>query len=282
MADETSAVLPHRALIECMLMMGAADGVIRGGEIERLATTVCEHPVFAGFSHEDATREISAGAERLVAEGLEARLQALTKGLPTYPLRLLAFAFSAGVSLADGEFAREELSLLKRIQSELGLRDDDVAEVITAVQARGDVDDLIERLLQQHLTEAGTLGLGEAYIEVMLLMAAADGEVQKEEATQLALTIANHAQFASMSEADISAAVSGALERIQREGDEQRLHALGARLAGEEERLQALSFAYSILVADGVMAPGESRCLERMLAAFGLEHEALRKVLASA
>jgi len=110
----------------------------------------------------------------------------------------------------------------------------------------------------------------EAYIEVMLLMAMADGELQEEEATQLAFTVANRPEFGSLSERQLADAVSRATERIQQAPARQRLAELARALPTEQERFKATAFAYSILVADGIVAPGETRCLLDIQQAFGL------------
>jgi len=270
----------HRPLIECMLMMGAADGVVQPEEVSRLARTVSGHPLFADFTLTRITSEISHAADRLVEDGFEARLAALAQGLQSYTSRLLALAFATGVSFADGKLADEELVLLKTFQRVFALRDDDVAEVVDAVQdPDADITGLVQRLWEDY--QVNRLTREQAFVEVMLLMAAADGEVQKEEATQLALTIASREEFAAMSESDISSAVTGALGRIQSQGEEQRLNELAGLLPGEDERLKAMMFAYSILVADGVVAPGETACLARMQQVFGLSSEDLRHVLRS-
>lgn len=280
MAEATTETnhTPHRLLIEAMLMMGAADGVVQQEEVARLARTVGEHELFADVEIETVADWIGQAAQRLADDGFEVRLTALAQGLDTYGLRLLSFAFAVAISFADGELATSELEMLKTFQVVLGLRENDVTEVVGAVQdPSADIDELIRTLWMQRVSER--LSLEECYIECMLVMAAADGEVQREEATQLALTIANRSEFSQMSESAISGAVAGALDRIQAEGSAERLRAVADCLESHEERVKAMVFAYTILVADGVMDPGESRCLAEMQRAFQLDNDALRQVL---
>ena len=119
----------------------------------------------------------------------------------------------------------------------------------------------------------------DAYIEIMLLMAFADGTLQEEEATLLANTVAHRDEFGNLSEQELADAVSRALDRLQGAPSRERLLALRQHLPSEEDRFKATVFAYSILVADGVVAPGETRCLLEIQEAFGLAlsaHQAAR------
>jgi AcrR family transcriptional regulator len=110
----------------------------------------------------------------------------------------------------------------------------------------------------------------EAYIEIMLLMALSDGQLHEEEATQLALTVANRPEFQDMSQAEISQTITAALERIQRQSVSERLTELSRCLKSESAKFKATVFAYGILVADGIVASGETACLRQIEKAFGL------------
>lgn len=263
----------RRLLIEAMLLMVAADGEIHDDEIAQLGQAISEHQIFEHETLDSVIDVLRTVFDELANEGFESRLRALADGLSTYPSRLMAFALATRISFADGDLDTAELDLLRTFQTVFGLKELHVQTIVDAVSV-GDsarLDKLVADLWQGELSVV--LTVEDALVEVMLLMAAADGEVQTEEATQLALTLANNDRFNSMSEDDISAAIGGALERIQSDGMPARLSALEKILKTEEERKTALRFAYQILAADGVLAPGERECLDQIRRSFGLSED---------
>lgn len=272
--------LPARPLlVEAMLLMVAADGVVADEEIAQLTRTIAEHPAFGGLSPDAIGDEFQRAFNALSDDGFEARLDALARGLESYKSRLLAFAFATGICFADGDIAEQELALLKAFQTVFLLRDTHVAEIFEALQSDEPIDSLIERLLEHHNTP---LSRQEAFIETMLLMAAADGEIAEIEATQLAMTIAVQKEFDDLGEEGISEALSAALERVKFQGPKGRLSELRIALPTEEDRMRAVRFALTILIADGVIATGETECLESMVEAFELNPESVRAISAAA
>jgi len=263
----------RRLLIEAMLLMVAADGRIHDDEILQLGEAISQHAIFAEDDIDSVIDVLRDVFKRLAADGFDARLQALSDGLDSYRSRLLAFALATRISFADGDLDQAELDLLRTFQAVFGLREIHVQKVVEAVSVGSldTLDALVDELWQRE--RDSTLANEEALIEVMLIMAAADGEEQGEEATQLALTIANNERFQSLSENDIAVAVRGALDRIQSDGMSSRLAELKKVLVSMEDRVVAVRFAYQILAADGVLAPSERECLRQMQLAFELEDQ---------
>ena len=170
--------------------------------------------------------------------------------------------------------------LLRTFQIVFGLSDETVSFVITHIQDRDSIDHIVDRLWKLY-TETEQPDIQSVYIEVMLLMATEGGVVQEDEITQLAMTVASHADFSGMNTSQVSEAIQTALARIQADGTATRLSALSRQLVDISERTKAMGFAYSILVADGVVAPGESRCLKQMQAAFRLSEEAMKRIVST-
>jgi tellurite resistance protein len=262
---------PRSLLIEAMTLMIAADGVVADEEILELSRLTSEHPMFAGTPASAVTDTLKRSLKALAKQGFEARLLALAEGLPDYNTRLLAFAFAVSICFADGQLADQELSLLKAFQSVFGLREEHVTLLVSAAQDRADFNRVLFELGVEG--DPRLLRRDEAMIEVMLLMATADDEIQAAEVTRMALTVASRPEFQEMSEADVGEAISSALHRIQTHGLQSRLAELRLCLPDAADRIQALRFAISILVADGQVTLSELNHLERMRVAFDLEED---------
>ncbi|OIP38119.1 MAG: hypothetical protein AUK47_12555 [Deltaproteobacteria bacterium CG2_30_63_29] len=268
------------ALIETMLLMVAANGTVNDGEMNELSKVVSEHPIFKGFDTEAVAQSFSKAFEALAVEGFEKRMEAIADALGTHHAQLLAFALACQVCFADGRIDETEFALLRTFQIVFGLSDETVSFVITHIQDRDSIDHIVDRLWKLY-TETEQPDIQSVYIEVMLLMATEGGVVQEDEITQLAMTVASHADFSGMNTSQVSEAIQTALARIQADGTATRLSALSRQLVDISERTKAMGFAYSILVADGVVAPGESRCLKQMQAAFRLSEEAMKRIVST-
>lgn len=274
---------PRALMIEAMTLMIAADGVVADEEIFELSRVVAEHAIFAGTTSASVNRELRRSLQALAKFGFESRLQTLADGLPDYGMRLLAFAFAVDICFADGQLAAQELTLLKAFQAIFGLREEHVTRLVSAAQDRKDFNNVLQELGIQG--DPRLLGRDEALIEVMLLMATADDEIQPPEVTRMALTVASRPEFKAMTEKQVGEAIEGALQRIQTHGLQSRLAELRLCLPDVADRLQALRFAIAILVADGTITISELDHLERMRVAFDLEEDqvaALKQELTTA
>ncbi len=267
----------RKALIEVAVLMIIADGRIEDDEIDQLVSTVSSHPRFRGVRLEDLADAISHALQQLKLHGLHDYLQNLAKQLEHCELRLLAFALATQISLADGNLADSEMDLLRAFQAALMLTDHQVAKIMGAIAEKNDLTAIVDDLYET--CSAARLNHTDAYIETMLVMAAADGEVQPEECTQIALNLAHHQAFSKLDESEIGDLLESALGRIRADGIPFRLRVLAKSLLARDDRLQALSFAYTILAADNIMTPGESICLQQMCAAFALSQDDLKGVL---
>ncbi|MDX9723872.1 MAG: TerB family tellurite resistance protein [Myxococcota bacterium] len=264
-------------LVEVMALMVLASGELSDQHVEQILACTLEHRAFAGMSDERLRTLFSRSLQRVQEIGLTKMFAEIRTALQDYADRLLAFAMATRICFADDILMDDELALLRTFQIEFGLRDAHVAQIVDAMQRQENMDELIGVLLEQ--VQRQRLSREEALIEVMLLMAAADGEVQPEEATQLAMTIASQEDFRDFGERQIDDAVRNALTRIQSDGIANRLSVLSRVLTDAPTRLKAMTYAYSILLADGILASPEGRCLRQMAKAFELDEQAMRQVL---
>jgi tellurite resistance protein len=262
---------PRSLMIEAMTLMIAADGVVADEEILELSRLTSEHPMFGGTSPQAVTDTLKRALKALSKQGFEARIRALADGLPDYNMRLLAFAFAVSICFSDGQLAQQELNLLKAFQVVFGLREEHVTLLVSTAQDRPEFNRILQELGIEG--EPYLLRRDEALIEVMLLMATADDEIQPSEVTRMALTVASRPEFKEMSEADVGEAITSALHRIRTHGLQSRLAELRLCLPDLADRLQALRFAISILVADGQVTHSELHHLERMRVAFDLDED---------
>ncbi len=132
----------------------------------------------------------------------------------------------------------------------------------------------------------------EAVFEVMYLMAAADGELGKDELLLLsqsleAIITASEREGGSRFElglpllklGEILGRFSGALAA---EGLAARIESVSERLSSESSRRFALSLAAGVAFVDDFVAEGEMQTLDRLASALGFHHDDALRVLREA
>lgn len=262
----------NAALIEAMLLAASADGRVDPRELQILIARVIERPEFEGTDAEALNALVEASAKRLSqAAKLEDVLTSLRERLPEHRNRLLAFGLAASVAFADRKASREELGLLKTIQSALGISEAEVQRVVDTVQ-RGES-------LAEVLGDPPEL----LFTETMVLVGAADGVVRESELMAMFENLAGDPVFHDVSRAAAEQALRTAITNVANEGLPRRLAALARGLTTRGQRKKAFQLAVRVANA-GESGPGkaELRVLELLQSTFGLADDEVKKLTAEA
>lgn len=262
----------NAALIEVMLLAASADGRVDPRELQILIARVIERPEFEGTDAEALNALVEASAKRLSeAAKLEDVLASLRERLPEHRNRLLAFGLAASVAFADRKASREELGLLKTIQSALGISEAEVQRVVDTVQ-RGES-------LAEVLGDPPEL----LFTETMVLVGAADGVVRESELMAMFENLAGDPVFHDVSRAAAEQALRTAITNVANEGLPRRLAALARGLTTRGQRKKAFQLAVRVANA-GESGPGkaELKVLELLQSTFGLADDEVKKLTAEA
>lgn len=121
------------AVLDAIALSACADG-IANVEVVAIVKIARELPSLAGASPEDIDTRVRAAFERLKADGLEGRLQALgTMGLDA-DARRRVFAAAAVVQYADGLVTSSENEFLLDLADVLGLDDAKVSAILEDIE----------------------------------------------------------------------------------------------------------------------------------------------------
>lgn len=262
----------NAALIEAMLLAASADGRVEPRELQILIARVIERPEFEGTDAAALNALVEASARRLSeAAKLEDVLTSLRERLPEHRNRLLAFGLAASVAFADRKASREELGLLKTIQSALGISEAEVQRVVETVQ-RGES-------LAEVLGDPPEL----LFTETMVLVGAADGVVRESELMTMFENLAGDPVFHDVSRAAAETALRTAITNVANEGLPRRLAALARGLTTRGQRKKAFQLAVRV-ANSGESGPGkaELEVLELLQSTFGLADDEVKKLTAEA
>ncbi len=120
---------PEMLLTETMVLVGAADGVVREAELMTMFENLAGDPVFRDVSRPAAEAALKAAIANLAAEGLPRRLAVLARGLTTGAQRRKAFQLAVRVAKSEGGPRPSELRVLELLQSTFGLADDEAKKL---------------------------------------------------------------------------------------------------------------------------------------------------------
>ncbi len=269
---QTARTERNAALIETMLLAASADGRVDPRELQILIARVIERPEFEGTDAKALNALVEASAKRLSqAAKLEDVLTSLRERLPEHRNRLLAFGLAASVAFADRKASREELGLLKTIQSALGISEAEVQRVVDTVQ-RGES-------LAEVLGDPPEL----LFTETRVLVGAADGGVRESELMAMFENLAGDPVFHDVSRAAAEQALRTAITNVANEGLPRRLSALARGLTTRGQRKKAFQLAVRVANA-GESGPGkaELKVLELLQSTFGLADDEVKKLTAEA
>lgn len=120
---------PEQLYAETMVLVGAADGVVKESELLAMFENLAGDPVFHDVARPAAEQALRNAITSLAAEGLPRRLSVLARGLTTRSQRRKAFQLALRVANAEGAPGKPELKVLELLQSTFGLSDDDVKKL---------------------------------------------------------------------------------------------------------------------------------------------------------
>lgn len=112
-----------------------------------------------------------------------------------------------------------------------------------------------------------------AYIEAMLMISMADGQIEDSEIEDLAVSIFRHPRMQRLGDRTVIRILNNAVRDIERKGIDARLPVIAQALPTVEQRIDAVGMAVSVSMSDGDIEPEELAVLQKMQQAFGLTDE---------
>jgi tellurite resistance protein len=126
----------HRALINTMVIVSAADSDMPDAELRIIGDIVEDLPVFRDFDRGELPPVLNDCTDLIGREdGLEETLKAIKAALPA-KLRETAYAIACDLVAADGEATQEELRVLELIRHRLNIDRLIAAAIERAARAR--------------------------------------------------------------------------------------------------------------------------------------------------
>lgn len=117
------------------------------------------------------------------------------------------------------------------------------------------------------------------YVECMLLLALADGELEEDELDSIFTTFASHPKMENMGWKELKAIAIRSLGAMERQGEEARIRAVASLLPTVEQRMEALELSLSVAMADGELEPPEAKILEKIQRVFGLSEQQVEEII---
>lgn len=109
-----------------------------------------------------------------------------------------------------------------------------------------------------------------AYIETMLMISMADGEIEDSEIDDLAVSVYSHPKMKRLGNRTVIRILNAAARDIERQGFEARAQAVAKALPDIGKRIDAIGMAISVSASDGDIEPEEVHVLEILQRAFNL------------
>ncbi|MBX7115744.1 MAG: tellurite resistance TerB family protein [Myxococcaceae bacterium] len=257
----------NTALIEAMLLAASADGDLSQIELQALLRRVVERPEFEGTKPGDLKAQIELAALSLSkAKKLDDVLASLRARLPDHRNRLLAFGLAAAVAFSDRRASREELGLLKTFQAALGVSENEVAEIISVIEAGGSLAESLGEPLER------------LYAEVMVWVSLADGDLSGSELEALLESLAGDPVFLDVSPQKAQQYLREAAQALATEGLSQRLVVLAHGLTTHTQRVKAYSLAARVGLSRRGRRPSEDKVLEILQATLGLADDEVARI----
>lgn len=248
----------RRWIVESMLLGAVADGEIDHRESEAIISEILIRPELHGMDRDELRRDLEWAWRGLEADGFQARMHALAGALPRYAHRVLAFRGAVVVALADGKLVDDELGFLRQMQRVLGIVEADVVRAFDDAEGGGlAIPEEVEPI--------------EAYLDVLLLAAAADGAITLDERVLLQAFVAERAEFDGLAPEMLAQYLTTELERYAREGAGPRLLTLAEDLPDPIHRLNAYGLAEDMALADGDLDEAELSLLRQLALVLDLD-----------
>lgn len=266
-ADSTHV---RRWVIEAMVLGAAADGEFDRRESDEIIRVVSENAEFIGMGMDALRDDLERAFEGMVKDGVPVRLHALAGALPRYAHRVLAFRCATKIAFANGELATGEIDFLRQMQKVLGITEADVTRAFDEAQDPTAMD-----ALPQEIEPV------EAYLDCLLMGAAADKELRDEELAAIIAFVISRPEFDGIEEDHLRDYINARLRAFASGGTAARLEQLIGDLVSVSERENAYGLAVSIALADGELAPEERAFLVQLRRALDLDEAHAERIVAS-
>ena len=263
-SGRVSANDSRRFLVEAMLGAMGADGDVTDEEMAVFEGSLVEHPLFAELSGDERGRLTDLAADAIrEAGGGKARLQAIAMGLPSRSHRLAAYAMACEICVADRELAETEIEYLDGLQAALALEEGEAKEVFEAARKHTGLLTLEEKSEKvRHLMPA--------FVRLMALMAAADGEVHHEERLGMRAVLRNIPDMQVLTPEELDEAIDVALDRIKDKDNKAELAQIANDIVQPSDRYWVTVYVMIIALADGTQDWREIEFLENLKKTFGM------------
>jgi len=241
----------RRWLIEAMVLGAVSDGEFTPAESERVIRVIGDNATFIDMGADELRASLEGVFDSIVRDGFDVRLAALAAALPGYNERVMAFRCVVRVAFADGRLADDEFAFMRRMQKVLGIVDGDVARAFDAAQ-ESDFGGL---------AEAEPI---EAYLDCLLMAAAADRELHDEELATIIGFVLTRPELSGLDEDHLNRYIQDRLRRFAAGGTARRLEELVDELVDDVQRENAYGLAVALCLADGDLAPEEQAFLSAL------------------
>ena len=120
------------------------------------------------------------------------------------------------------------------------------------------------------------------FIETMLLMIAADGQVDDREMMQFMHEVHSRPEFEGIDQIAVDQHIEEAFAALKTDGVSRRVHYIASRLKDREHRIAATTMAVSIGLGDGELGDSEATLLKILADAFALTGDEVTAIVAQA
>lgn len=261
----------RRWVIEAMVLGAVADGEFDRRESDEIIRVIGANSEFVGMEADELRGALERAFEGIVADGFAVRLHALAGALPRYANRVLAFRCAVKVAYANGVLAGDEIAFLRQMQNVLGLSEGDVQRAFEAAQDIGQMSPV-----------PADIEPVEAYLDCLLMAAAADKELRDEELATIIAFVISRDEFSGLEEDHLRDYINERLRTFATGGTARRLETLAADLPTIEQRENAYGLAISMTLADGELVGEEKALLIQLRQALELDEERAARILGHA
>jgi tellurite resistance protein len=257
----------RRWVLEAMVLGAISDGEFDRRESDEIVRAIGKNAAFVGMDADELRGHLERAFEGIASDGFPARVHALAGALPTYANRVLAFRCATKVAFANGQLANQEIAFLRELQRTLGITEGDVTRAFDAAQ---DADGM--NVVPPSIDPV------EAYLDTLLMAAAADRELRDEELATLIAFVIERDEFDGIGEDALREYIYGRLQEFSSGGTPKRLDALTDELPGVEERENAYGLAVSMALSDGELAEEERVFLVALRNALDLDDDQVERL----
>jgi len=236
-----------QALVEAMVIGARRTGGLTPDRADTLLTIMLEHPYFAGLDEPDLRDLLEQACRRPPATLADQR--ALVDDAQ------LTFQLLAIVTRSDAPPPAGELL---EAAAELGIS----AQDATAILDAGTPPEL-------DILNAGPVP-EEAYLDVLIAAAAADGKLAEEELNKLVLFTCSRMEFRLLPRHEIEDVMTASLQGFLDHGFSSWLETLPLALPTADQRQTAYRLASEMIAADHEVTPEETAFMAELAAALEL------------